>query len=829
MNTQLDAYEWALRFADAGHPVFPLHSQRNGTCTCVAGKCSSPAKHPRTADGLRSATTDLTELELWSRAFPATNWGVRCDNLVVFDCDDALSVQALLDLKNSYGEPPAFTVTTSRGMHLYYRGREDVRLRPWAGKVPGLHIDLRTGPSYVVLPGSRHISGSLYEPAGDIQAVAPLPDWAVPIATGALLKGGRAGTARALRDELESPASAGSRHDWTTRVCGLLARLLGNYRELYDAAVASAVSRLPDVADFPEAEWQRVRNDIWDRERGKSATENAIRRRPSAASSLLEIADELFETVLLDTGIAAVVPRSGPNVAAPLNDRGPRSARAKLSAEFYEREHRAATQTALAEAIETLSGRAGSQVPVLAWMRVAPYEDGVVVDLGNAEGDAILVNPRGWSVLNRSPVLMYRTSASMPLPVPPSNTDGGLSSIRRLFNFADSQFDLLVAWWVAALVLPDAPVAVLVLSGPGGVAKSTATEFAVQLIDPSAVPRRAIAHQRDFHVVTGATRVVPVENVSSVPKWLSDRISAAVTGDGQLLRTLFETTGITVVSYRRVFTMNGVGLAEAISAADLVDRVMIIEPQPIPEDKRLTERELREAFSRAHPMALAELLETCVRTLRLLPSVQLDRAPRMADFARVLVAVDSVRGTRTFETYLEGREAMGDTLLAEGAFGGELLALLERDATLNPDRTMWTLETSASQLRAYMADHLGPRDVPPVNQVRHEVDLVRPQLTKEGWYFDVVKSGRRRRYRFRKEVPAGARAPTAGTAGTAQSDASKHPANQTTPPPVNDVREEFTDVAQEPASGPSSSPVLDGLIAQWHRKREQYREDSNKS
>jgi hypothetical protein len=43
MTTMLDA---ALAHAKAGRQVFPVHTIRNGACTCGGGKGCSPGKHP---------------------------------------------------------------------------------------------------------------------------------------------------------------------------------------------------------------------------------------------------------------------------------------------------------------------------------------------------------------------------------------------------------------------------------------------------------------------------------------------------------------------------------------------------------------------------------------------------------------------------------------------------------------------------------------------------------------------------------------------------------------------------------------------------------------
>ena len=44
-NPQLDA---ALFYARKGLKVLPVHSVKNGVCSCANQKCESPGKHPMT-------------------------------------------------------------------------------------------------------------------------------------------------------------------------------------------------------------------------------------------------------------------------------------------------------------------------------------------------------------------------------------------------------------------------------------------------------------------------------------------------------------------------------------------------------------------------------------------------------------------------------------------------------------------------------------------------------------------------------------------------------------------------------------------------------------
>ena len=86
---------------------------------------------------------------------------------------------------------------------------------------------------------------------------------------------------------------------------------------------------------------------------------------------------------------------------------------------FYDHSGKAPSETALNAAFQTLSGIAkyeGEEHSV--YLRCAQYEDGYVSDLCNESWSVVLVTPRGWQVVNESPVKFYRTDNMRPLPVP---------------------------------------------------------------------------------------------------------------------------------------------------------------------------------------------------------------------------------------------------------------------------------------------------------------------------------------------------------------------------------------------------------------------------
>ena len=111
--------EAALRYITLGWKVFPLHSLRNGACTCGNPECTSPGKHPRTTHRLKDATTDPEQVHAWWEQWPDANIGIAPgaeSGLVVVDVDPRHrgTLEALGDL------PPTLTVRTGGGgWHLY--------------------------------------------------------------------------------------------------------------------------------------------------------------------------------------------------------------------------------------------------------------------------------------------------------------------------------------------------------------------------------------------------------------------------------------------------------------------------------------------------------------------------------------------------------------------------------------------------------------------------------------------------------------------------------------------------------------------------------------
>jgi hypothetical protein len=168
--------EAALKLAEAGHPILPLHSVTMDGCTCGRRGCSRPGKHPRGVYGLKHATTDPRQIESWWHGQPETNVGMRCDRLVVFDEDGPAGRRSLEQLEQTeLGElPETLSQRTRRGRHSLYSTPDGVLLGNSTATLGHPEkLDLRAGDrGYIVaapsLPNYRWIDRDV--------PIAPLPE-----------------------------------------------------------------------------------------------------------------------------------------------------------------------------------------------------------------------------------------------------------------------------------------------------------------------------------------------------------------------------------------------------------------------------------------------------------------------------------------------------------------------------------------------------------------------------------------------------------------------------------------------------------------------------
>lgn len=470
-----------------------------------------------------------------------------------------------------------------------------------------------------------------------------------------------------LANPPEGPSSG--RNQWLAKVSGHLALLHRDDPGAY-LTEGLAAARLCDRTDFQDREVRRVLDSIWQREQTKPPDSEGP---PTQASALIRLARDRYDLIQSDEGEPYAVPHfDQPGARIALGMRGSRALRTILASTYFDTYGKAASGSALADALSTLEGWALRQDRTPVAVRIARHGDDVVVDLGDESGRVVIASPRGWRVVDTSPVMFRRTELVGAHSEPVAG--GDLDLLRQLLNVSDESWDLLVAYLVAALV-PEIPHPVLWMSGEQGTGKTTAMRMISSLIDPSPADARSAPRDiQEWVVVASGSFSVPIDNISSIPDWLSDAICRAATGDAFPRRKLYTDSDIVVLAFRRVVMLNGIDAGNLRN--DLGDRLVPVELERIPDWQRRPEIALRQEFEANRGRLFGALLDLLTSALAELPSINLDESPRMADFARIVAAVDKIRGTAALRAYTESRKVVAEQVLDSDLVAGAIRQLL---------------------------------------------------------------------------------------------------------------------------------------------------------
>ncbi|WP_433626070.1 ATP-binding protein [Nocardia sp. CA-120079] len=394
----------------------------------------------------------------------------------------------------------------------------------------------------------------------------------------------------------------------------------------------------------------------------------------SASTVLVELALKRYRLGVTDDGeVFAVATRVGSPVVRMLRG-GKSGLRAELSGAYFDLMGRAAPQQALADALLVLEGKGRAAQPESVHLRIAEDDSGrTYIDMGDRTENAIRVTAKGWDVIEAAhvPVLFQRTRLTGAFPVP--ERGGDLSALWDVVNVAEMDRALVLGWLVAALVCPDVPHPILSLFAEQGSGKSSGTKVLVALVDPSPVPLRKPPRDPEGWVTAAAgSWVVALDNLSELSPWLSDSMCRAVTGDGDVRRALYTDGELAVFAFRRCLLVNGIDLGAM--RGDYAERSLVASLERITPGRRRTESELGKLWTEEYPRILGALLDLAAGVKAALPSVRLDSSPRMADFARVLAAVDRVLGTDGLERYIDQARS-----LAVDSLDGEPLVVAMRE------------------------------------------------------------------------------------------------------------------------------------------------------
>jgi hypothetical protein len=350
------------------------------------------------------------------------------------------------------------------------------------------------------------------------------------------------------------------------------------------------------------------------------------------------------------------------------------------------------------------------------------------LDLCDSQGRAVEIRPGEWSIVERPRLYFRRAPGMTPLPLPESG--GTINLLRPYVNLGELDFRLFVAWLTAA-IRPVGPYPPLVICGEQGSTKTTLAKIARLLIDPHSTPLLSEpTGTRDLMITATNSWLLAFDNVGQLPGWLSDCFCRLAVGGGYATRTLYTDNQITYLHAQRPLILNGI--SNFVTRGDLIDRALFLNLHPVHPADRRTESELWSAFRFDYPRILGSVLDTIAGALRILPTLELDEVPRMADFAFWGEAVGQSLGwpEQSFRSaYARNRRAATDNSIDDSAVAQVLLGAV-------PSSLKWSGPITAlhRQLTQFAGNKVARSKLWPrnISQLCGELRRLSPQLRERG-------------------------------------------------------------------------------------------------
>jgi hypothetical protein len=322
-------------------------------------------------------------------------------------------------------------------------------------------------------------------------------------------------------------------------------------------------------------------------------------------------------------------------------------------------------------------------------LRVAKIdEDSIMYDLTNPKWEIIKILKEGWNIIqnNKTPIFKRHDSSSVPQAYPSKDYEEGVfDEFLNMFNLQSNNDKILLSVYIISLFIPLIPKPILILSGEGGGAKTTAFNIIKKVVDPGSTDTIAFPDQiNDLVQALDHSYLSFFDNVSSISDKVSDLLCRAVTGSGFKKRALYTDDSDIIYKIKRCIGVNGINLAT--TRADFLDRAIIIKVERIDNKFRKKEADIERELERLRPYVLGFIFDLLVKVLKYREEHPNEKIlqngyPRMADFAEwgeIIARSIGYEDNEFIKTYYENINNQNDEVI-EASPIAETILLFTRD------------------------------------------------------------------------------------------------------------------------------------------------------
>ena len=256
--------------------------------------------------------------------------------------------------------------------------------------------------------------------------------------------------------------------------------------------------------------------------------------------------------------------------------------------------------------------------------------------LSDDQWTTLFIKETGWKV-GKSQKVKFTKSPLDDAQVMPVGGGDLLSLLRRYVNMDDEDFFLFTVYVVQAFSRTSSHFAAII-SSEKGTGKSTLTKLMRDLIDPSkaGVPLMP-SNDGDLKTLLADSYVVCFDNTAVLSTKFSNILCAAITGSKAAKRKLYTDCDHIILNLHNMVVINGIDIVPYQS--DLAERSLLFELRKISKEKRMTDAAFWASFQKDRPMILGAILDTLVKAIQILPTIQTTSLHRMADANLEMLAI----------------------------------------------------------------------------------------------------------------------------------------------------------------------------------------------
>ena len=311
-----------------------------------------------------------------------------------------------------------------------------------------------------------------------------------------------------------------------------------------------------------------------------------------------------------------------------------------LNAELYNANSEFPAPTAVKSATRIANHRGKANPPEEVFLRFGVLNDVHMLDLRSSVGMVVEVAPTGWTLTTAPRVNFLRPHGGLEIPVPSSSGD-----YLKILNYLNLDEDGKL------LTLPSMPVLMMVnlerpivqFIGKEGSGKSSVAKRYRKLMDPACPEvNDAKAEKRELALLLNDNAMPVLDNLTSLPKFVSDFYCAAFSGGGVQFRAHYTNAGVYRMSYKRGLVITALDLPTM--APDFLDRSIIVDMNRVKVFESGSGTALDGMFELDRSNILGGMLDILVEAKKILPSIKVNNLPRFTDFARYGAAIAEILG-----------------------------------------------------------------------------------------------------------------------------------------------------------------------------------------